>query len=273
MKVTDTEWHVPRHRSRDLQPRHGARSAGYRGVAGRLAEPGLPYGKYTVCVSGNVGHEQREKRSPEPSDLKDRRDRRRRSSNITVRRHERDLLMRRRLQAHAQRRAGHDPDRAARRDHRRDDHLRRADRDGARLDAQHDPGHQPRPRDRRTRAGVVHRITNELHSSCVAQYVSRSRRKAPAPKLAFAHAYGSEVTPVPVKTAISLSGTTLTQTDYPVASGSTPVLDLQHDAVLDPDDPHQRQPLLGQRADLHLLQSRKRRARRNPADRARPNSD
>jgi type II secretory pathway pseudopilin PulG len=69
---------------------------------------------------------------------------------------------------------------------------------------------------------VVHRITNELHSSCVAQYVVPVQSESTRAKLAFAHAYGSEVTPVPVKTAITLSGTTLTQTDYPVASGSTP---------------------------------------------------
>jgi type II secretory pathway pseudopilin PulG len=69
---------------------------------------------------------------------------------------------------------------------------------------------------------VVHRITNELHSSCVAQYVVPVQSESTRTKLSFAHAYGSEVTPVPIKTAITLSGTTLTQTDYPVASGSTP---------------------------------------------------
>ena len=69
---------------------------------------------------------------------------------------------------------------------------------------------------------VVHRITNELHSACVAQYVVPVQPESTRTKLSFAHAYGSEVTPVPIKTAITLSGTTLTQTDYPVASGSTP---------------------------------------------------
>jgi type II secretory pathway pseudopilin PulG len=69
---------------------------------------------------------------------------------------------------------------------------------------------------------VVHRITNELHSACVAQYVVPVQPESTRTKLSFAHAYGSEVTPVPIKTAITLSGTTLTQADYPVASGSTP---------------------------------------------------
>ena len=69
---------------------------------------------------------------------------------------------------------------------------------------------------------VVHRITNELHSSCVAQYVVPIQADSTRTKLSFAHAYSSAVAPVPVKTAITLSGTTLTQTEYPVASGSTP---------------------------------------------------
>jgi type II secretory pathway component PulJ len=66
------------------------------------------------------------------------------------------------------------------------------------------------------------KIVNQLHSACVAPQLAPVQRESTGNTLRFVHQVGSQVAPVPVMTEISLSGETLTQADYQVASGAAP---------------------------------------------------
>jgi Tfp pilus assembly protein PilW len=66
------------------------------------------------------------------------------------------------------------------------------------------------------------KILAGLHSSCVAPQIAPIREESTGTILSFVHQSGEAVAPVPVLTKISLSGTTLTETDYNVASGAAP---------------------------------------------------
>ena len=69
---------------------------------------------------------------------------------------------------------------------------------------------------------ALHRVVSELHSACLAQYATPILEESTSSKLAFIHSYSAEVTPTPTKSVITLSGSTLTQTDYAYASGTAP---------------------------------------------------
>jgi type II secretory pathway component PulJ len=66
------------------------------------------------------------------------------------------------------------------------------------------------------------RVINQLHSACVAPQIAPVREKSNGTTLIFWHQTGSAVAPVPVESKISLSGTTLTQFDYPSNGGTAP---------------------------------------------------
>ncbi len=66
------------------------------------------------------------------------------------------------------------------------------------------------------------KIVNQLHSACVAPQIAPVREDSTSTMLSFLHQSGSTVSLTPVLSRISLSGTTLTQSDYPVASGAAP---------------------------------------------------
>jgi hypothetical protein len=66
------------------------------------------------------------------------------------------------------------------------------------------------------------KIMNELHSACVAPQISPIREKSSETLLAFWHQTGSEVAPTPTLSKISLSGTTLSQSDYAANGGAAP---------------------------------------------------
>jgi hypothetical protein len=63
---------------------------------------------------------------------------------------------------------------------------------------------------------------DQLHSACIAPKISPIRKGSTGTSLAFVHAAGSAVAPTPVLTVISLSGTTLSQSDYAYKSGNPP---------------------------------------------------
>ncbi len=69
---------------------------------------------------------------------------------------------------------------------------------------------------------ALHRVTSELHSSCVARYLTPIEKGSTGSELRFVRSYSSEVSPSPVESRVYLNGTTLTQSDYEVLSGSSP---------------------------------------------------
>jgi Tfp pilus assembly protein PilW len=69
---------------------------------------------------------------------------------------------------------------------------------------------------------VLTRVMEELHSACIAPEIAPIREKSTGTLLRFVHQTGSDVQPTPILSEISLSGTTLSQADYPWASGTAP---------------------------------------------------
>jgi len=68
-------------------------------------------------------------------------------------------------------------------------------------------------------------IMEELHSACVSPQVAPIKGESTGTSLAFIHATGNElskVSPTPTKSVITLASGTLTQSDFPVAGGSSP---------------------------------------------------
>jgi hypothetical protein len=65
------------------------------------------------------------------------------------------------------------------------------------------------------------RVMEQLHSSCVAPEVAPIQKASTGTSLEFIHQTGSQVSPVPIISVISLSGSTLSQQDYSV-TGTAP---------------------------------------------------
>jgi Tfp pilus assembly protein PilW len=65
------------------------------------------------------------------------------------------------------------------------------------------------------------KIINQLHSACVAPQIAPIQEESSGTLLRFLHQSGSAVAPTPVWSEISLTGTTLSQTDYAV-TGAAP---------------------------------------------------
>lgn len=72
----------------------------------------------------------------------------------------------------------------------------------------------------RARIALV-RLTEQLHSACVAPEVAPIQKASTGTSLEFIHQTGSQVSPVPIISVISLSGSTLSQQDYSV-TGTVP---------------------------------------------------
>ncbi|MBA3865509.1 MAG: hypothetical protein H0X42_04045 [Solirubrobacterales bacterium] len=66
------------------------------------------------------------------------------------------------------------------------------------------------------------KIINQLHSACVAPQIAPVQEGSSGTLLSFLHQSGSTVAPTPVLSKISLTGTTLSQSDYPVSGGAAP---------------------------------------------------
>jgi len=69
---------------------------------------------------------------------------------------------------------------------------------------------------------AVQAIVAELHSACMTRFLAPIQEGSSGTTLRFIHAYGSSVSPTPILSVITLSGTTLKQSDYAVSSGSAP---------------------------------------------------
>jgi prepilin-type N-terminal cleavage/methylation domain-containing protein len=66
------------------------------------------------------------------------------------------------------------------------------------------------------------KIINQLHSACVAPQIAPVREDSTGTMLSFLHQSGSAVAITPVLSRITLSGTTLTQSDYAATGGAAP---------------------------------------------------
>jgi Tfp pilus assembly protein PilW len=69
---------------------------------------------------------------------------------------------------------------------------------------------------------ALNQIVDQLHSACVAPQIAPIKKESSGTRLIFVHKTGSEVSPLPVKSEIVLSGGTLTQYDYPATGGAPP---------------------------------------------------
>lgn len=69
---------------------------------------------------------------------------------------------------------------------------------------------------------VMTRLTEELHSACVAPQVAPIQVGSTGTLLNFIHQTGSSVAPVPIESRVSLTGTTLKQEDFQASGGSAP---------------------------------------------------
>lgn len=69
---------------------------------------------------------------------------------------------------------------------------------------------------------VMTRLTEELHSACVAPQVAPVQAGSTGTQLRFIHQTGSSVAPVPIESRVSLTGTTLKQEDFQTSGGSAP---------------------------------------------------
>ena len=69
---------------------------------------------------------------------------------------------------------------------------------------------------------ALDKLMEELHSACVTPEIAPVKEKSNGTVLRFVHQTGSEVAPTPVLSVISLSGGTLTQSDYKPTGGTAP---------------------------------------------------
>jgi hypothetical protein len=69
---------------------------------------------------------------------------------------------------------------------------------------------------------TMSKIVDQLHSACIAYDIPPIRSDSTATTLSFVHQAGSGVSLTPVLSKISLTGTTLSQSNYPYSSGTAP---------------------------------------------------
>lgn len=69
---------------------------------------------------------------------------------------------------------------------------------------------------------ALNRVVDQLHSACIAPKVPPIKRESTSTVLRFIHATGAAVSPTPTLSVVSLSGETLTQSDYAWKEGSAP---------------------------------------------------
>jgi Flp pilus assembly pilin Flp len=69
---------------------------------------------------------------------------------------------------------------------------------------------------------VMTNLIEELHSACVAPQVAPIQAGSTGTLLSFIHQTGSAVAPVPIRSNVSLTGTTLSREDFQASGGSAP---------------------------------------------------
>jgi Tfp pilus assembly protein PilW len=66
------------------------------------------------------------------------------------------------------------------------------------------------------------KVLNQLHSACIAPQITPVQEESTGTMLSFIHQSGAAVAPTPVLSKVSLTGTTLSQSDYAVTGGTAP---------------------------------------------------
>ena len=74
---------------------------------------------------------------------------------------------------------------------------------------------------------VIGHVVEELHSACFAPEIAPVREKSSGTELSFLHQTGSAVAPTPILSKITLSGGTLSQSNYAATRRHSPSLDVQ----------------------------------------------
>ena len=69
---------------------------------------------------------------------------------------------------------------------------------------------------------VIGHVVEELHSACFAPEIAPVREKSSGTELSFLHQTGSAVAPTPILSKITLSGGTLSQSNYAATGGTAP---------------------------------------------------
>lgn len=69
---------------------------------------------------------------------------------------------------------------------------------------------------------VLTRLMEDIHSSCITPEIAPIQGESTGTSLVFIHQTGSAVQPTPIRSVVSLSGTTLSQSDYPMSGGTAP---------------------------------------------------
>lgn len=69
---------------------------------------------------------------------------------------------------------------------------------------------------------VLTRVIDQLHSACISPKLAPVQKESSTTSIRFVHATGSAVSPVPTLSVISLSGETLSQSDYTWKEGNPP---------------------------------------------------
>lgn len=69
---------------------------------------------------------------------------------------------------------------------------------------------------------VLTKVIEELHSACVAPQIAPVQEGSTGTSISFIHQTGSAVSPTPVLSKVTLSGSTLSQSEYPVTGGEAP---------------------------------------------------
>ena len=69
---------------------------------------------------------------------------------------------------------------------------------------------------------VLTNLMEELHSACITPEIAPVKEESTGTSLRFVHQTGSEVAPTPILSVVSLSGDTLSQSDYEPTGGTAP---------------------------------------------------
>ena len=69
---------------------------------------------------------------------------------------------------------------------------------------------------------VLNKVVEELHSACIAPEIAPVREKSTGTMIKFIHQTGSAVAPTPILSEITLSGGTVSQSNYASTGGSAP---------------------------------------------------
>jgi Tfp pilus assembly protein PilW len=69
---------------------------------------------------------------------------------------------------------------------------------------------------------TLSKVVDQLHSACIAPQIAPIQEQSTGTSLRFIHQTGSAVAPTPILSVVSLTGSTLSQSDYAATGGAAP---------------------------------------------------